>query len=248
MESFKDALRSGRRLNGIWLASGSHVAAEIASLSGFDWCLIDLEHGSGSESDALRMIQAMGRSKTHPVVRVPCLRADIIARCLDFGAEGIMLPMVSTKIEAEDFAKALRYPPKGNRGMSSSCRASGYGFNFNEYLNGDAAGVAGIVQIETAEAVANAEPIAATEGIDALFIGHSDLSLQLGVFRKFDAPEMLAAERRVLDACQRSGKAPGAILRKSMQGKSAMAGCGGLFALGSDIESLKNSFTSLLAG
>ena len=244
MESFRDALKSGRSLKGIWLASGSHVAAEIAALSGFDWCLIDLEHGAGSESDALRMLQVMGRTGIHPVVRVPCTRADIIGRCLDFGAEGIMLPMVSTKEEAESFAKALRYPPNGTRGMSSSCRAASFGLDFESYFKGKAP--LGIAQIETPEAVANVDAIAATDGIDALFIGHSDLSLQLGCFRKFDSPEMLAAENAVLNACERSGKAPGAILRPSMKGASKLQANGGLFAMGTDIEALKSSFASLL--
>ncbi len=247
MDSFRDALKSGRALKGIWLATGSHAAAEIAALSGFDWCLIDLEHGSGSESDALRMLQAMGRSKIHPVVRVPCLRADIVGRCLDFGAEGIMLPMVSTKQDAEAFAKSLRYPPQGTRGMSSSCRAASYGLDFESYFKGHGAEPVGIAQIETPEALKNIEAIAATEGVDSLFIGHSDLSLQLGCFRKFDAPEMLAAEKAVLDACERFGKAPGAILRPSMKGASKLSANGGLFALGTDVDCLKKSFSALLA-
>ncbi len=246
MESFKEALKSGRVLKGIWLASGSPIAAEIAALSGFDWCLIDLEHGYGSESDALRMIQAMGRTAIHPVVRVPCLRGDIISRCLDFGAEGIMLPMVSTRAEAEGFAKTLRYPPKGTRGMSSSCRAASYGLNFGDYLKGTGAAPIGIAQIETPQAIANINEIAATEGIDVLFIGHSDLSLQLNCFRQFDDPAMLAAENAVLSACEHFGKKPGAILRPSMKGKSTLENQGGLFALGSDIESLKGAFSTLL--
>jgi len=246
MESLKDALKSGRNLKGIWLASGSHVAAEIAALSGFDWCLIDLEHGYGSEADALRMIQAMGRTQIHIVVRVPCLRGDIISRCLDFGAEGIMLPMVSTKTEAESFAKTLRYPPAGTRGMSSSCRAAAYGLMFSDYFNGTGAAPVGIAQIETQTAVANINEIASTEGIDVLFIGHSDLSLQLGCFRQFDAPAMLAAENSVLNACNRFEKAPGAILRPAMKGKSNLETKGGLFALGTDVESLKGAFAALL--
>jgi 2-keto-3-deoxy-L-rhamnonate aldolase RhmA len=245
MESFRQALRSGRRLKGIWLASFSHVAAEIAAGSGFDWCLIDLEHGCGNETDALRMMQAMGRSEIHPVVRVPCLRQDIISRCLDFGADGIMLPMVQSGEEANAFARALRYPPHGNRGMSSSCRAAAYGRDFEDYFSGEAP--LAIAQIESAEAVEAAEAIAETEGIDALFIGHSDLSLGLGVFRQYDAPEVLRAEQRVLEACQRNGKAPGALWRASMEGHSLFTGKGGLFALGTDVDALRRSFESMLS-
>lgn len=246
MDSFRDALASGRALKGIWLAAGSPVAAEIAALAGFDWALIDLEHGCGSETDALRMLQAMGRTPIHPVVRVPCLRRDIISRCLDFGAEGIMLPMVATAAEAAEFARALRYPPEGTRGMSSSCRAADYGLGFNAYFNGSGRAPVGIAQIETREAVANSGAIAAVDGIDVLFIGHSDLSLQLGCFRRFDAPELLAAENVVLAACERSGKAPGAILRPTMKGRSGLGERGGLFALGSDVEALKTAFSAFL--
>ena len=245
MESFRQALRSGRRLKGIWLASFSHVAAEIAAGSGFDWCLIDLEHGCGNETDALRMMQAMGRSEIHPVVRVPCLRQDIISRCLDFGAEGIMLPMVQRDEEAVAFARALRYPPHGTRGMSSSCRAASYGRTFDPYFDGEAP--IAIAQIESAEAVVASDAIAGAEGIDALFIGHSDLSLGQGVFRQYAAPAMLAAERRVLDACRHFGKAPGALWRASMEGNSLLSGEGGLYALGTDVEALRKSFDSMLA-
>lgn len=245
MESFRDALRSGRRLKGVWLASFSHVAAEIAAGCGFDWCLIDLEHGCGGETDALRMMQAMGRGRIHPVVRVPCLRQDIISRCLDFGAEGIMLPMVQSAEEAAAFARSLRYPPHGNRGMSSACRAAGYGRDFDNYFAGEAP--LAIAQIESAAAVEGVDAIAGTEGIDALFIGHSDLSLGLGAFRKYDAPGMLHAEQRVLEVCARFAKAPGALWRASMEGKSLFTGKGGLFALGTDVDALKNSFDSMLS-
>ncbi|MBN8218711.1 MAG: 2-dehydro-3-deoxyglucarate aldolase [Spirochaetes bacterium] len=245
MESFRRALTSGRRLRGIWLASFSHVAAEIAAQCGFDWCLIDLEHGCGGEGDALRMMQALGRSAIYPVVRVPGLRPETISRCLDFGAAGIMLPMAQSAADARAFSAALRYPPLGTRGMSSACRAGGYGRDFDAYFRGEAP--VGIVQIESPAALDDLEAIAAIDGVDALFIGHSDLSLQLGVFKDYTSPPMLEAERRVLEACRRHGKAPGALWRRSMDGRSRLSGEGGLFALGTDIEALSRSFQTMIA-
>jgi len=243
--SLKEGLSAGRRLKGLWLASGSVAAAEIAARAGFDWCLIDLEHGLASESDALAAIRALSGSSCAPIVRVPESGSPSTGRCLDFGAKGAMAPMVENAGQARAFAKALRYPPEGIRGMSSSSRAAGFGFDFERHLNEESKELLGVVQIETAEGVKNAKEIAAVEGVDVLFIGHSDLSLQLGCFKKFDDPRMLEAEERVLEACSKAGKSVGAILRPASN--LSVRPRGGLFALGSDLECMRSSFSKLIA-
>lgn len=242
----KKSLVAKHPMKGLWLASGSHVAAEIASFSGYDWCLIDMEHGLGSEPDTLRQIQALGKSSCAPVVRVPCAGRQYVSRCLDFGAEGIMLPMVNNAADAREFVRSLRYPPAGTRGMTTSSRASSYGFDFDNYFkNADSQALA-IVQIETPAAVENADAIAAVEGVDALFIGHSDLSLQLGCFRRFDSPALLAAEKCVFNACARHGKIAGILMREGMSYEKYQALGVTLFAMGSDIDCMKKSFRATL--
>jgi 2-dehydro-3-deoxyglucarate aldolase/4-hydroxy-2-oxoheptanedioate aldolase len=143
---------------GTFISIGSPAVTELAAECGYDWVLIDLEHGCESEA------------------ALPNQHADLIGRVLDWGADGIMVPHVDTVAQAEHCVKAATYPPKGIRGVSRTVRAYGYGMR----LPGDEMPKPIILaQIETAEGVSNAEAIAAVEGIDALFIGPADLSYDL---------------------------------------------------------------------
>lgn len=206
----------GRVSSGLFLSSGSEAVAEIAARNGFDWLLIDLEHGLGDEQAALRQIDAANRCGVSPLVRIPALRAEYVKRLLDFGAAGIMAPMIGGGVEAARLVSFLRYPPDGIRGVSSGCKAGGFGAEFKEYFRCANAELVAIAQIESGEGAEAADEIAAVDGIDVLFIGHSDLSLQLGVFGDFVHPRMIEAEKRVLDACRRHGKVAGMLLKEGM--------------------------------
>ena len=120
-------LRERKPHFGTWLSSGSPVVTELAADSGFDWLLLDLEHGCGSEAALLPQLQAMRGSGAAAIVRVGAPHADLIARVLDLGADGIMVPHISTVSEAEACVRAMHYPPRGLRGVSRSVRAHGYG-------------------------------------------------------------------------------------------------------------------------
>ena len=161
---------------GAFLSIGSPAVSELAAECGFDWVLIDLEHGCESEAALPNQLRALRGSNTLAIVRVSAPQPDLIGRVLDWGAQGIMVPHVNTVAEARHCVDAAYYPPHGHRGVSRTVRAYGYGMR----LPGDAMPKPIILaQIETAEAVANAEQIAAVEGIDALFIGPADLSFDL---------------------------------------------------------------------
>lgn len=202
--------------SGLFLSSGSEAVAEIAARNGFDWLLIDLEHGLGDEQAALRQTDAVNRCGVSPLVRIPALRAEYVKRLLDFGAAGVMAPMVGSGEEAAELVSYLRYPPEGIRGVSSGCKAGGFGTEFKEYFRRANAELIGVAQIANAEGVAAADEIAAVDGIDVLFIGHSDLSLQLGAFGDFSHPRMIEAETRVLAACRKHGKVAGMLLKEGM--------------------------------
>lgn len=234
-------------LSGIWISSGSSVAAEVAASAGFDWALLDLEHGLGSEADLLRQLQAMNGGSAAPVVRVPSATSDMILRVLDYGAAGVMAPHVESVQEAQAFVAALRYPPTGTRGMSSSSRAAGYGVGFKTYYREANTRVAGIVQIETQRGLDALDDIAALDGVDVLFIGHSDLSLALGCFEDMTAPAVVAAEERVLAACARHGKRAGMLLKSTMQAAPYRQRGFSVLALGSDVGCLKSGYAALLA-
>ncbi len=161
---------------GTFLSIGSPAVAELAAECGFDWVLIDLEHGCESEAALPNQLRALRGSGTIAIVRVSAPHPDLIGRVLDWGAQGIMVPHVNTLAEAEHCVRSAYYPPQGHRGVSRTVRAYGYGMR----LPGDSPPMPIILaQIETAEGVANVEQIAAVEGIDALFIGPADLSFDL---------------------------------------------------------------------
>jgi 2-keto-3-deoxy-L-rhamnonate aldolase RhmA len=203
---------------GAFLSIGSPAVAELAAECGFDWVLIDLEHGCESEAALPDQLRALRGSPTLAIVRVGAPHPDLIGRVLDWGAHGIMVPHVDTVAQAQQCVKAATYPPHGVRGVSRTVRAYGYGTR----LPGDEMPKPIILaQIETAEGVANADQIAAVEGIDALFIGPADLSHDL---KARQSP-------RSYDECA------GAIVKAA---KDHGKGCGILVRHADDKEKLKS--------
>lgn len=161
---------------GTFLSIGSPAVTELAAEVGFDWVLIDLEHGCESETALPNQLRALRGSRTLAIVRVSAPHPDLISRVLDWGADGIMVPHVDTVAQARHCVDAAYYPPVGHRGVSRTVRAYGYGMRLP---TGEMPKPIILAQIETAEGVANAEQIAAVEGIDALFIGPADLGYDL---------------------------------------------------------------------
>src|SRR5882757_6595132 len=212
MKSLKKRLKEGETLNGCWLNLGSSVTAEIVGMSGFDWVLIDLEHGAGGEKDVLHQLQALEHTPAAAIVRVESTQRQRIHRILDMGAEGIMCPRISNAAEAKEVASGLHYPPEGSRGIAKMVRASGFGQNFPEYYKNAAENILGIVQIETTEVLDHLDEVASLPGIDVLFIGPSDLSMALGVFGQFDHALFKDALKATVSAARKSGKAVGILL------------------------------------
>ena len=246
MNWLKDKLSTRDSVSGLWLTMGSAVVTEIVGDAGFDWVLIDLEHGLGGEHDALRMLQVLSGTSVASIVRVPSFNSDLIKCVLDFGASAIMAPMVDNQREASEFIRLLRYPPEGLRGLTSASRASDYGRNFSVYFQNANEKITGIVQVETAEAVESIDEIVAVPGVDVVFVGHSDLSLSLGCFGDFDNPLMRRAENKITQACVRHGKIAGMLLKSSMSIDDYRERGFSFFGLGSDVGCLKNGIHQLL--
>ncbi len=195
---------------GTWLSIGSPVVAELAALSGFDWVLFDLEHGNESEAALPNQLRALRGSRTRGIVRVGAPHADLIARVLDWGAHGIMVPHVNSAAEAARVVQSAHYAPRGQRGLSRSVRAYDYGLN----PPGDAMPVPLIMaQIETAEAVTRAAEIARVDGIDVLFVGPSDLQFDLKHHAESPAGDFAQCLRTVVAAAKDAGKAAGILVR-----------------------------------
>ena len=212
MKNLKKRLKQGETLNGCWLNLGSPLTAEIVGQAGFDWVLIDLEHGAGVEKDVLAQLQALENSPSAVLVRVESAESPRISRILDMGAEGIMCPKVDNALEAKKVINGLHYPPFGNRGVAKMVRATQFGLNFNTYYDESRDNILGIVQIETLEALDNLDEIAAVEGVDILFIGPADLSMAMGIFGQFDHPTFTDALNKIVQAAQKANKAIGILI------------------------------------
>ncbi len=212
MKNLKKRLKQGETLNGCWLNLGSPLTAEIVGQSGFDWVLIDLEHGAGTEKDVLAQLQALESTTTTPLVRVESSDSPRISRVLDMGAHGIMCPKVNNAEEAQKVINGLHYPPFGNRGVAKMVRATQFGQNFDTYYKDAQDNILGIVQIETVESLDHLDAIAAVQGVDVLFIGPADLSMAMGIFGQFDHPTFVTALKNIIQAAEKAQKATGILI------------------------------------
>lgn len=208
MNSVKEKLRKGQVCLGGWIQIGHPVVAEIMAGAGFDWIAIDNEHGIIDLESGMHLLNAMKGTATMPMVRVQENNELIIRRWCDAGAQGIIVPMVNTKEQAQHAVKAAKYPPLGRRGFGF-CRANDYGKNFEAHARNHNEDVLLIMQIEHIEAVKNIESILAVEGVDGAFIGPYDLSGSMGITGQLNHPDMAVGCSKMLDACKRSKKVAG---------------------------------------
>ena len=205
-------MRGGQAVCGYWTELFSPAATEIMAAAGYDCTMIDLEHGAADLADAVAVMRALGGSGCTPLVRVPDNDAAWIKRVLDAGAEGVMVPAVNSREAAEAVVAACHYAPRGIRGMAAPIvRAAGYGVDWQGYVRDITENVLVICQVETREAVENADEIAAVEGLDMIFIGPFDLSGSLGHLGEPDHPDVRAAITRVEAAAKGSGCLLGGI-------------------------------------
>ncbi|MEZ5401762.1 MAG: aldolase/citrate lyase family protein [Bryobacteraceae bacterium] len=212
MRSKWEALARGERLIGSFLSTGYPVNAELVGMAGFDFVIIDLEHGMSAERDILGQLHALETTGTTGLVRVESHEKQRVHRILDLGAKGIMFPRVESADQARACVAAMRYPPRGVRGVATMIRASGYGRDYEGYRDSSEAELITILQIESAEGVRNVEQIAAVEGAGVLFIGPMDLSTSLGVFRQYDHPLFVDAVEKTVSAAKRHGRPLGILL------------------------------------
>ena len=243
----KEKLRK-ELLAGTFLNLGCSNAVEIASNVGFDWLLIDLEHGSGSFADLRGMLMACRGSTTAPIVRIRSVDADTVKFVMDSGAAGIMFPFVSTSEDAKRAVQIMKYPPVGTRGVAGIIRATDYGRDWKEYFTTSNQKSLVVVQIETSEGVEAADSIAAVEGVDVLFVGPLDLSVNLGCPGDFTQPHFVDALKKVIAACERHGKSAGILSRPEFVAQQKSLGFR-FFALGSDsgsvVSGLKQSLDAM---
>ena len=210
MATFIDRVRRAEATRGTFLNLGSALVAEVCALAGFDWLLVDLEHGAGGEDALVGQILAGAAHGVPVVARVESSERIRVGHVLDLGAHGVMFPRLDTPEEVGNALRHLWYPPRGDRGVAGYNRARAFGADARSADEVNDA-ILGIVQIESATALEHVEAIAATDGVDVLFVGPAALSASLGVPGQLDAAPFRAALERVAQAASSANKAAGIL-------------------------------------
>lgn len=208
---FKAAIARGEPQVGLWLSLADPYAAELCATAGFQWMLIDGEHGPQDVRSTLACLQAVAAYGSHPVVRVLQGDTALIKQVLDIGAQTVLVPMVDTAEQAAAMARAMRYPPLGVRGVGAAvARASRWGARA-DYLDEANDEVCLLVQAETATALSHLDAICAVDGVDGVFIGPADLAASMGHRGKPGHPEVQAAIDDAIRRITAAGKAAGIL-------------------------------------
>jgi 4-hydroxy-2-oxoheptanedioate aldolase len=244
--AFKQALAEGKRQVGLWSGLASPIAAEIVAGAGFDWIVIDGEHGPNDITTLLPQLQAMRGGTAEPVFRVPWNDMVILKRALDVGARSVLIPFVQNAEEARRAVAATRYPPLGIRGVAVTPRANDYGRVENYHKNAHL-DTCVLVQVETRAALKEIETIAAVDGVDGIFIGPSDLAADFGHLGNSKHPEVMAALKDAVTRIRAAGK-PAGFLTGVVDDVEAMFAMGFNFtAVGSDVGILVRGAEQLAA-
>ena len=208
----KEKLSSGEVAIGTWAVIPSEVNAEILSMAGLDFIIIDQEHGPITFETAQNMSMACELNKTSPLMRIGDINQPFIQNALDIGVHGIQIPNIETKQDAERVVEFSKYPPKGDRGLSPFTRAGGYNKSNSAVLTEKANdNTLTILNIEGKGAVENLDSILEVEGVDVIFVGLFDLSKSLGIPGEVNAPIVLKNLEEIVLKTNKAGKSVGTI-------------------------------------
>lgn len=246
MKFIRKRVLNGEIVAGVYLNLGSSLTAEMAGLAGFDWVLIDLEHGSGDYDKMMHQLQAVEGTSAAPIIRIAWNEPTRFKRVLDAGASGVMVPFVSTVDEAKLAVASMQYPPQGIRGAAKLNRAAGFAQNFEQYFSTANEKLLTVLLIETAEAIKNIDDLAAVDGVDALYVGPLDLSISMGIPNQSDHPDLQAALDKVAAAARKSGKAAGTMSNPKMSPEQLVERGFTFLAIGSDGGLVANGMKKLV--
>jgi 2-dehydro-3-deoxyglucarate aldolase/4-hydroxy-2-oxoheptanedioate aldolase len=232
---------------GLWLGLGSIVASEIVARAGYDWVVADLEHGMAGETELLGQLVAIQATATAALVRVVSAERMRVARVLDLGADGVVIPRLETVAEMRETLGWMRFPPAGTRGVAAGTRGPGYGTIPHAQLQTINERITGVFQVESGVAVEAADDLAAIDGVDVLFIGPADLSHDLGIPGEFANPRFTDALDRVAAAAAGHGKAAGILLQDASEVPAYLARGYRFLGIGSDYGQVMKGARSQLA-
>jgi 2-keto-3-deoxy-L-rhamnonate aldolase RhmA len=208
--SFKKALAGGERVIGLWVTFTSHVVVEVLAHSGFDWLLLDMEHSPSDLQIIGQQLLAVRGSTTAPIVRVPVHDMAWIKRVLDAGAPNVMVPNIRSVAEAREAVAWTRFAPEGLRGVAGSTRAGNY-TRYKDYMARANDEIGLVLQIESREALDDLDAICRVPGVDAVFIGPSDLAASLGHRGQSGHPDVQTAIGNAFRTARAAGRAIGIL-------------------------------------
>jgi 4-hydroxy-2-oxoheptanedioate aldolase len=210
VNEFKRSLAAGRQQIGLWVSLASAYSAELVAGSGFDWLLIDTEHSPNEVDNTLAQLQAVAASPVSAVVRPAWNDKVLVKRHLDIGAQTLLIPYVQSEEEARAAVEAVRFPPKGVRGVAGMTRATRFG-RVADYAKRAEEELCLLVQVETRAGLDALEAIARCDGVDGVFIGPADLAAGLGHLGEIPHPEVQSAIRDGIARIRACGKGAGIL-------------------------------------
>jgi 2-dehydro-3-deoxyglucarate aldolase len=208
MKTTKEKLAGGGVAVGGWIMTANATIAELMAGEAFDWICVDMEHTAADYAALEHICRAVKGSGKDVLARLHGNDPVMAKKVLDMGCDGIIVPLVNTRAEAQQAVAMAKYPPRGIRGASLA-RCTDYGRDFARYFKQHNEDVLVVVMLEHIDAVGNADEILSVEGVDASFIGPYDLSASMNLAGQLDHPEVRAAQDKLLAACLRHGVAPG---------------------------------------
>lgn len=239
-------LASRERSFGTWISASSPVALDALKGMGFEWFMIDTEHAPVNPETLAAMVAMLPEGGPAPFVRVGNVDQYLVKQALDAGAQGVLVPLVNTGAQARSVVAYAKYPPEGVRGAAAAA-ASRYGRELATYLRTANRETLVGVQIETREALDHLEAIAAVDGVDLLFVGPQDLTLNLGLLDDRADPRVRDAMRRVVEVAERHGKIPGTLVVNAEEKHRAVELGYRFISLASDVRFLLQGASDYLA-
>ncbi|MCL2656239.1 MAG: HpcH/HpaI aldolase/citrate lyase family protein [Betaproteobacteria bacterium] len=247
LNAFKRALHAGETQIGAFLGMCDPYAAEIMATAGFDWLMIDGEHGPNTPASVLRQLQALAPYPVHPVVRTVDHNPALIKQYLDVGAQSLLVPMVESAAQARALVQAMRYPPNGIRGVGTALARAARWNGIENYFDQADAEMCLIVQIENRAGLAALDEIMTVEGVDAVFVGPSDLAASLGHLGNPGHPEVKTVIADTLTRIRKGGKAAGIFSADPAAAADYIQSGASFLAVGVDALLLRNAAAKLAA-
>lgn len=214
--NFKAAIKSGKTQYGIWNGIPHSYAAEILAGAGFDWVLIDSEHGPFDINQIIIQLQAMSKYPVSPILRMASGDPNYMKTLMDAGVQNFLIPMMESAEYAEQMGKALRYPPEGFRGVGTALSRAAQWNRVDQYFQKANDEMALIVQVESVKGVEALDDILELEHVDVVFLGPADLAGSMGYLGQPGHPEVKALVTECLRKIRKKGK-PSGVLTSSKE-------------------------------